>query len=362
MSVNEHLRSICAYEQNIRESELKLARMMHAENLLYQKVKLKKEELQKVADRKRGETDNLRREIENRSKPQQGNFQVTIVASIIVIVITILFQLLMHYLLIDVFNCTTLARMTVAFGVILMLWCTVCLLFLRLIEVLNFFSGPICVIVFVGILYLCYLFFKHCDVRSISMSSAIIRLFLLLNVLETTVMAIYCWCAHKSDKKNYNMNKMWLRHAVQKLAVLEKEHVRLENSVKAFSESSNKSLNMLRSDITNLMKSIETSKKSLAALYAKNIIHPNYQNWVAAATIYEYLDVGRCYELKGPNGAYNLYEKELLAKQILSSISAINSSINHYGTNISNSQMYIRRQLQECNEHVANLKINTYGL
>lgn len=115
-------------------------------------------------------------------------------------------------------------------------------------------------------------------------------------------------------------------------------------------------------DIAKQEKYISGVKSKLAKLYAQNVLHPNYQNWVAAATIYEYLDVGRCYELKGVHGAYNLYERELIAKKILASLSDINSGVRYYGSQINSSQQYIKGQLKECNRNIANLEVNRYGL
>lgn len=45
-------------------------------------------------------------------------------------------------------------------------------------------------------------------------------------------------------------------------------------------------------------------------LYSMNVIYTNYRDLFALSSIYEYLNSGRCYELEGPHGAYNLYEQE----------------------------------------------------
>ena len=57
--------------------------------------------------------------------------------------------------------------------------------------------------------------------------------------------------------------------------------------------------------------SLASLEAALQALYDENIIFPKYRNMVAITTINEYLMSGRCYELEGPNGAYNMYEMEL---------------------------------------------------
>ena len=96
-------------------------------------------------------------------------------------------------------------------------------------------------------------------------------------------------------------------------------------------------------------------------VYAKNLLHPKYQNWVAAATIYEYLDTGICKTLEDYKGAYRFYEEQLVQKQILSSLSALRYSVETQGDRILNSQHYIREQIADCSRKLDNYRFNTYG-
>lgn len=77
------------------------------------------------------------------------------------------------------------------------------------------------------------------------------------------------------------------------------------------------------------------SNELLKQVYEKNIIHPKYRNLVAIAQIYEYFDTGRCTELEGPNGAYNLYESELRANIIIDNLSEIASQLQTFNRNMS---------------------------
>ena len=52
------------------------------------------------------------------------------------------------------------------------------------------------------------------------------------------------------------------------------------------------------------------AKTTLSKLYEKNIIHPKYRNLIAIAQLYDYINIGRCKELDGPEGAYNMFEQE----------------------------------------------------
>ena len=59
------------------------------------------------------------------------------------------------------------------------------------------------------------------------------------------------------------------------------------------------------------------TRQELDELYAQNLIHPKYRNFVAVSQICEYFETGRCDTLTGPNGAYNLFEAELRANVII---------------------------------------------
>ena len=67
----------------------------------------------------------------------------------------------------------------------------------------------------------------------------------------------------------------------------------------------------------------ENAKRLLDKIYSQNIIFPKYRNFAAIAQIYEYLLSGRCSQLEGPNGAYNLYESELRQNIIIDKLDEI---------------------------------------
>ena len=61
---------------------------------------------------------------------------------------------------------------------------------------------------------------------------------------------------------------------------------------------------------TLIKNNLLSSKATLNKLYEKNIIHPKYQNFIAIAQLYDYINIGRCSELNGSEGAYNMFEQE----------------------------------------------------
>ena len=101
----------------------------------------------------------------------------------------------------------------------------------------------------------------------------------------------------------------------------------------------------LLSQHTDALTSLETA---LQLLYDENIIFPKYRNMVAITTINEYLMSGRCFELEGPNGAYNLYEMELRQNIIIGQLAAVIDNLEQ----IRNNQFSLYRELVRTNDTV----------
>lgn len=81
-------------------------------------------------------------------------------------------------------------------------------------------------------------------------------------------------------------------------------------------------------------------------LYNNNIIFGKYRTFPAVTTFYEYLLAGRCEQLEGVAGAYNLYEQELRANTIIGNLSEIITSLEK----IRNTQYVIYSEIHSMNE------------
>lgn len=68
-------------------------------------------------------------------------------------------------------------------------------------------------------------------------------------------------------------------------------------------------------------------------LYDKNMIYPKYQNLPALTSIYEYFITGRCEELTGPHGAYNMYEDEMRKDTVISQLSTVIANLEQIKQN-----------------------------
>ena len=82
-----------------------------------------------------------------------------------------------------------------------------------------------------------------------------------------------------------------------------------------------------------LEKPLKETKENLERVYAKNIIYPKYRNLPALTSIYEYYVTGRCEELSGPYGAYNLYEDEVRKDKIISQLNTVIANLEQIKQN-----------------------------
>lgn len=80
---------------------------------------------------------------------------------------------------------------------------------------------------------------------------------------------------------------------------------------------------LLEEGRAQLNRPLQETTEILNELYSSDYIYPKYRNLPALTSIYEYLVTGRCDELSGPHGAYNLYEDEVRKDTIISKLSDV---------------------------------------
>ena len=129
-------------------------------------------------------------------------------------------------------------------------------------------------------------------------------------------------------------------------------------------------------NINYLNQTLHASENLLDEYYTFDTIYPKYHTLPALTSIYEYFMTGRCTELTGPHGAYNLYEDEVRKDMIISQLNVIIDNLekikqNQYMlyeelvkvrtdvSNISTAMQEIEKSTKEIKEIS---KINTYYL
>lgn len=77
-----------------------------------------------------------------------------------------------------------------------------------------------------------------------------------------------------------------------------------------------------------LKRAYRCAVNNLTNTYSTNIIYKKYQTVEACASIYDYLESGRCYMLEGPYGAYNKYDDDLAKGIIIKKLEEIGSKMD----------------------------------
>lgn len=80
-------------------------------------------------------------------------------------------------------------------------------------------------------------------------------------------------------------------------------------------------------------KKLEDTRRLLREAYDKGLLYGKYRNFVAVCSICEYLESGRCSELGGPDGAYNLFEQEIRMNLIITQLGSILSKLDRIQAN-----------------------------
>ena len=104
-------------------------------------------------------------------------------------------------------------------------------------------------------------------------------------------------------------------------------------------------------EVQLLKPPLTETKELLSRLYSNEWIFPKYRNMVAMATMYEYFASGRCSELTGPNGAYNLYEQELRQNLIINKLDVISSQLE----DIKDNQYVLYTEMKKTNQYLGEI-------
>ena len=84
-----------------------------------------------------------------------------------------------------------------------------------------------------------------------------------------------------------------------------------------------------------LMNEQDNISADLDRVYAEGIVHESYQNVDDVSYLFHYIDTGRCFELTGPHGAYNLLATERYRENVESGLRDISSELRHLESRLS---------------------------
>ena len=103
-----------------------------------------------------------------------------------------------------------------------------------------------------------------------------------------------------------------------------------------------------------IQERLEESKKLIDEFFSVDVIYPKYRSLPALTSIYEYLSSGRCDELTGPNGAYNIYEAETRQNIIITQLDTIISDLDQ----IKQNQYILYQELQKIQNNLSKITMD----
>lgn len=114
-------------------------------------------------------------------------------------------------------------------------------------------------------------------------------------------------------------------------------------------------------ETANLIKDLFEIYAAIDELKSLNVIYPKYTEFSTLCTLYEYFLSGRTNELAGPQGAYNLYESEKRADNIINKLDIINYKLDdilNELNEVKNNQVLLYSTMKEIKKGVDKLNSN----
>lgn len=111
---------------------------------------------------------------------------------------------------------------------------------------------------------------------------------------------------------------------------------------------------VLSKEQEEISTALQDAKKNLADIYAKNVLPVKYRTLNAVATLYEYLETGRCNTIEGHGGIYDTYEVDLQRGLIIKTLADIRDSMYRIEAN----QQLLYRELQQANRTLSSINFS----
>lgn len=110
-------------------------------------------------------------------------------------------------------------------------------------------------------------------------------------------------------------------------------NVKIQHANRRISEHADKRAAIIREEIARAETAYNETYDTLQRYYEKDIIYGKYRNLIPICMFYEYLVSGRCTQLTGHEGAYNLYETEARMQIIIINLNKIIEKLDAIETN-----------------------------
>jgi hypothetical protein len=137
---------------------------------------------------------------------------------------------------------------------------------------------------------------------------------------------------NKNEELRLSNEKIKAQYEAKRESLLQWKEEMVQNPEKTKGEYAQIN-NLYLSEIEDIQDKIKEIGEARAKLLSMNVVYPKYLDFVALTTISEYFDTGRCKQLDGPDGAYNLYESEIRANRIITQLDSVIESLEEVKNN-----------------------------
>ena len=174
------------------------------------------------------------------------------------------------------------------------------------------------------------------------------------NALTVMVVSVLCFgVAGFSAWTTYKMNQLLLSDYNNELSAYNTYTSELKRQNNELSKEHHAQMDEWKASYLKLKAHMDAplteSRALLDRYYASDVIYPKYRTLPALTSIYEYFMTGRCTELTGPHGAYNLYEDELRKDTVISQLNTVIENLEQ----IRHNQYMLYQQVKAIQENTA---------
>lgn len=333
--LKEYLKQACALEQDIYEKTERLKRKEEALSKLEKNVSKKKEELKKEFDALSRDRDVVGTLLRERISEQKEGLFYPILTFVLIAVGIVLYHIFLNFCITDWLPIDMVPELLIG---LLAINIVPSIIIGGIIYFIYYSSFVWCFVIPYAILQA---FSFLLSVNYISdyekLSNVIFKSMTILLVLELIVGAIICVIINSKQNAELAKRKAHNQARTKKLnAEFQNKKEKVDNisrQIEQYNKVSLDAISNTNKKINDLKGELTVDKIKLMEHYSQGIIHPKYRNWVAVATIYEYLDTGICNELSGPNGAYKFYEEDLRAQRIAGTVDELRrKALSAYST------------------------------
>lgn len=189
----------------------------------------------------------------------------------------------------------------------------------------------------------------------------------LLSITAITILCFFVYyylTDYLQDKRKYNNYQLEIKRIEEyNKNIVSQNNELYKEALNEFKKSEEMRKNkfslmepILYAELDETVNCLSKLNNTLSLLYNLRIngvlcLHPNYRGLVPISVIYGYFDTGRCTQLQGHEGAYNLYEDEKMKGLIINKLDSISQQLGKLNV----AMVYVGQAIEECNDRLYDL-------